>query len=118
MLRKMFGPTLENGEWRRRHNKEIRDAQMDRAVIALGKAGRVRWAGHVMRLGKGTILNVVIIGKPEERRPIGRPRWWDVNRKNINRIGAIEEEEEDRESWKRVSVWLRPLYGTDGHGSE
>jgi hypothetical protein len=57
------------GEWRKLHNEELRDLYSSPSIIRIMKA-RMRWAGHVARRGRrGTF-----VGKPEGRRPLGRPR--------------------------------------------
>ena len=66
------------------------------------KCRRIRWAGHVLRRDQDNILRQVVIGNPEGRRPRGRPRqkWWKQVRRDLERIGATEEDAEDRERWR------------------
>jgi hypothetical protein len=54
MLRRMFGPKRDEvtGEWRKLHNKELRDLYSSPSIIRMIKSGRMRWAGHVVRMGE------------------------------------------------------------------
>lgn len=104
VLRKIFGPILENGEWRRRHNIEIRNQYNDYDIIAQIKSRRLRWAGHVLRRDRGKLLKEAGLGVPEGKRPLGRPkrRWWDGVKTDISSLGATTEEAEDRELWRTL----------------
>uniref|UniRef100_A0A1B6EST2 Uncharacterized protein n=1 Tax=Cuerna arida TaxID=1464854 RepID=A0A1B6EST2_9HEMI len=104
ILRIIYGPTQENGEWRKRHNRQIRDLYKDYDVLAHIKARRIRWARHVLRRERGSLLKEISLGKPEGKWPLGRPkkRWWDNITRDIVKVGAAAEEAEDREmesSW-------------------
>ncbi|XP_054289925.1 uncharacterized protein LOC129005133 [Macrosteles quadrilineatus] len=68
------------------------------------KARRIRWAGHALRRERGSLLKEASIGKPEGKRPLGRPkkRWWDSVSRDVREVGAEVEEAEDRERWKAV----------------
>lgn len=103
VLRKIFGPVLENGEWRIRHNLELREVYKDPDVSAEVRSRRIRWAGHIMRREEGSLMKAVWRNTPEGRRPVGRPRnrWWDHVKKDIRRLGAEEAEAEDRILWRR-----------------
>lgn len=104
VLRKIFGPTKENGEWRIKHNKEIRDQYRENDVVAHVRSGRLRWAGHVLRREQGTLLKEAGCGVPDGRRPPGRPkrRWWDGVRADAGRIGTSMEEAENRGEWRKI----------------
>jgi hypothetical protein len=64
VLRRVFGPKRDEvtGEWRKLH------------ILRVVKSRRIRWAGHVARMGEGRVVYRVLAGKPEEKRPLGRPR--------------------------------------------
>ena len=72
------------GEWRKLHNEELNDLYSSPNIVWVVKSRRMRWAGHVARMGKDRGMHRVLVGKPEGKRPLGRPRrrWAgnDVNR--------------------------------------
>jgi hypothetical protein len=62
------------GGWRKLHNEELRDLYSSPSVIRIMKARRRRrWAGHVARMGERRNSYRLLVGKPEGRRPLGRP---------------------------------------------
>jgi len=86
VLRKVFGPKRDEvtGEWRKLHSEEFSDLYSLPNIVQVVKSRRMRWAGHVARMGKGRGVHRVLVGKPEGKRPLGRPRrrWED----NINHL--------------------------------
>jgi len=76
VLRRIFGPRREEvtEEWRRLHNEELNDLYSSPNTVRVTKSKRVRWAGHVARMGKERGMYRVLVGKPEGRRPLGIPR--------------------------------------------
>jgi hypothetical protein len=81
VLRRIFGPKRDEvtGEWRRLHNKELYALYSSRNVIQVMKSRRLRWAG---RMGERRGAYRALVGKPEGRRPLGRPRCrWEDNSK-------------------------------------
>ena len=72
VLRRVFGRKRDEvtGEWRKLHKEELRDLYSVRVV----KSRRMRWAGHVARMGEGRGVHRILVGKPEGKRPLGRPR--------------------------------------------
>jgi hypothetical protein len=80
VLRRVFGPKRDEvtGEWRKLHNEELRDLYSSPSIIRIIKSRRMRWAGHVARMGRRGTHNV-IRGNPEGKRPIGRRRRWVDN---------------------------------------
>ena len=81
MLRRIFGPRREEetGEWRRLHNEELNDLYPAPNIVRVIKSRRMRWAGHVARMGEEREEYRVLVGKPEGRRPLGRPRRRGVD---------------------------------------
>jgi hypothetical protein len=67
------------GEWRKLHNEEFHDLYSSSSIIRIIKARRMRWAGHVARIGDKRNVYRLLVGKPEGRRPLERPRrrWLD-----------------------------------------
>ena len=62
------------GEWRRLHNEELNDLYTSLNIVRVIKSRRMRWAGHVARMGEEREVYRVLVGKPEGKRPMGRPR--------------------------------------------
>ena len=75
VLRRIFGPKRAEviGEWRRLHNEELNDLYSPN-IVRVVKSRRMRWAGHVARMGEGRGVYRVLVGKQERKRPLGRPR--------------------------------------------
>jgi hypothetical protein len=76
VLRKIFGQKRDEvtGEWRKLHNEERRDLYSSQSIIRIIKSRRLRWAGHVARMGEKRNAYRLLVGKPEGKRPLGRPR--------------------------------------------
>jgi hypothetical protein len=87
VLRRIFGPRRDEvtAEWRRFHNEEIIDLYSSPNIVLVIKSRRMRWAGHVRRMGKERGVYRVLVGKPEGKRPLGRPRhrWVDNIRMDL-----------------------------------
>jgi hypothetical protein len=70
----------ETGEWRRLHNDELNDLYSSPNIVQMIKSSRMRWAGHVARMGEGRGAYRLLVGRPEGRRPLGRlRRRWEDN---------------------------------------
>jgi hypothetical protein len=82
VLRRVFGPKRDEvtGEWRKLHNEELNDLYSLPNIVRVVKSRRVRWAGHVARMGEDRGVYKVLVGKPEGKRPLRRQRRsWDDN---------------------------------------
>jgi hypothetical protein len=82
VLRRIFGPKRDEvtGEWRKLQNKELYALYSSPNIIRVMKSRRLRWEGHVARMGARTDAYRVLVGKPEGRRPLGRRRRrWEDN---------------------------------------
>jgi hypothetical protein len=75
VLRRIFGPKREEvtGEWRKLHNEELHNLYSSPNIIRMIKSRRMRWAGQVARMGEKRNAYRILVGKPEGRRPLGRP---------------------------------------------
>ena len=87
VLRGIFGPRRDEvtGEWRRLHNEELNDLYSSPNIVRVIKSRRMRWTGHVARMGEERGVYRVLVGKPEEKRPlvIPRRRWVDNIRMDL-----------------------------------
>jgi hypothetical protein len=91
VLRRIFGSKRDEvtEEWRRLHNKEIYALYSSPNIIRVIRSRRLRWAGHVARIGVRRGAYRALVGKPEGRRPLGRPRrrWKDNIKMDLREIG-------------------------------
>ena len=76
VLRRIFWPTRDEvtGKWRKLHNEELNELYSLPNIVRVIKLRRMRWAGHVACMGERTGVYRVLVGKPEGKRPLGRPR--------------------------------------------
>jgi hypothetical protein len=76
------------GEWRKLHNGELHNLYSSPDIIRQIKSTRMRWTGHVARTGEGRNLCGVLVGKPEGKRPLARPRrrWEDGIKMDLREI--------------------------------
>jgi hypothetical protein len=92
VLRRIFGPRSDEvtGEWRRLHNEELNDLYSLPNIVRVIKSRRMRWAGHVARMGEERGVYRVLVGKSEGKRPLGRPRrrWVDNIRMDLQGVGC------------------------------
>jgi hypothetical protein len=81
VLRRIFGPKRDEvtADWRKLHNEELHNLYSSPNIIRVIKSRRMRWAGHVARTGERRNAFRILEGKPEGKRPLGRPRrrWVD-----------------------------------------
>jgi hypothetical protein len=91
VLRRMFGPKRDEatGEWRKLHNEELHILYSSPNIIRQIKSRKMRWTGHVVRMGEERNVYRVLMGKPEGERPLGRPRrrWEDWIRMDLRETG-------------------------------
>jgi hypothetical protein len=91
VLRGIFGPKGDEvtGEWRKLHSGELHNLNSSPDIIRQIKLKRMWWAGHVARMGEGRNVYIVLVGKPEGKRPLERPRrrWEDGIKMDLREIG-------------------------------
>jgi hypothetical protein len=91
VLRRIFGPKRDGvtGAWRRLHNEERNNLCSSSYIVRVIKSRRMRWAGHVARMGEGRGAYRVLVGRREGRRPLGRPRlkWEDNIKMDLQEVG-------------------------------
>ena len=97
------------GEWRRLHDEELNDFYSSPNIVRVIKSRRMRWAGHVARMGEERGAFRVLVGKPEGKRPpLGRPRrrWVDNIRMDLQEVGCGYVDwiglVQDRERWRTL----------------
>jgi len=109
VLRRVFGPKRDavTGEWRKLHCEEFRDLYSLPNIVRVVKSRRMRWAGNVARMGEGRVVHRVLVGKPEGKRPLGRPRrrWEDNIKMDLQEMGGCGdwmELAQDRDGWRSL----------------
>jgi hypothetical protein len=118
LMRIQFGPKRDEviEEWRKLHNEELNDLYSSSSIIRIIKARRMRWAGHVARMGKKRNAYRLLVGKPEGRRPLGRPRrtWLHNIRMDLVELGWDDVDwiglAQDRGSWRALENSVLKLW--------
>jgi hypothetical protein len=90
VLRRIFGPEREeDGSWRKLHNDELHSLYSSPNIVKVIKSKTMRWTGHAARMGEGRGVYRVLVGRPEGKRPLGRPRsrWEDNIKMGLREIG-------------------------------
>jgi hypothetical protein len=92
VLRRVFGPKRDEvtGEWSKLHNEELNDLYSLPNIVYVVKSRRIRWAGHVARMGEDRGVHRVLVGKPKGKRPLGRlrHRWKDNIKMDLQEFGG------------------------------
>ena len=92
VLRRILGPERDEvtREWRTLHNEELNDLYSSTNIVRAIKSRRMRWAGHVAHMGKKRGVYRVLVGKPDGKRLLGRPRsrWEDDIKLNLQDVAG------------------------------
>jgi hypothetical protein len=110
VLRRIFGLKRDEvtGEWRKLHNEELRDSYSSPSIIRIIKLRRMRWAGYVTGMGKKRNAYRLLMGKPEGKGPLGRPRGRKVDniRMDLGEVGWGDVDwiglAQDRNRWRAL----------------
>jgi hypothetical protein len=124
VLRRVFGTKRDEvtEEWRKLHNEELNDLYTSPNIIHVLKFRRMRWAGHVACMGEGRGAYRILVGRPEGRRPLWRPRhrWEDNIKMDLLEVGwgGLDwiELAQDRDKWRALvnavmNLWVPQTAG-------
>ena len=117
VLREVFGHKRDEvtGECRKLHNEEMNDLYSLPNIVQVVKSRRMRWAGLVARMGEDRGVHRVLVGKPEGKRPLGRPRrrWEDNIKMDLQEVGGGHgdwmELAQDRDRWRALVGTVKNL---------
>jgi hypothetical protein len=100
VLRRIFGPKRDEvtGSWRKLHNEEPHNLYSSPNRIRMIKSRRMKWAGHVARMGATRNAYRTLVGKPERKRPLGRPRPRETEWDGMEWIDLTQ----DRDQWRAL----------------
>jgi hypothetical protein len=91
VLKRIFRPNRDEvtGGWRKLHNEEQRHLYSSASIIGIIKSRRMRWEGHVAQMGEKRNVYRLLVGKPERKRGLRRPRrrWVDKIKTVVGEIG-------------------------------
>ena len=99
------------GEWRKLHNEELNDLYCSPNIVRVIKSRRMRWAGHVARVGEGRGVYRVLVGKPDGKSLLGisRRRWEDNIKMDLQELGCGGmdwiELTQGRDRWRHLCMW-------------
>jgi hypothetical protein len=110
VLRRIFGPKRDEvtGGWIKLQNEELHGLYSSHSIVRVIKARRMRWAGHVARMGEVRGAYNMLVGRPEGRRPLGRPRcrWEDNIKLDLREVGFGDVDwihwAQDRDMWQAL----------------
>ena len=121
---RVFEPNRDEvtGKWGKLHNVELSDLYSLPNIVRVVKSRRMRWEGHVARMGQGRGVHRVPVGKPEGKRPLGRPRrrWGDNIKTGLQEVGGGCEDwmelAQDRDRWRAlvstvINFWVPKMRG-------
>ncbi|KAI5633037.1 hypothetical protein NE865_14255 [Phthorimaea operculella] len=117
IFRKILGPTQrEDGTWRSRKNLEMEQLISEPNIIGEIKSARLRWLGHVERMGEDRAAKRAYLGQPHGQRPVGRPRyrWIDEVQKDLGALQMADwrQAAQNREEWRNLVSEAKIHFGS------
>jgi hypothetical protein len=103
------------GGWRKLHDEELHNLYCSPSIIRMIKSRRMRWAGHVGRMGEKRKAYRILVGKPGGKRPLGRPRrrWEDIIEMDFRELGwgGMDwiDVAHDRNQWRALVITVMNL---------
>jgi hypothetical protein len=101
------------GEWRKLHNEELNDVYSLSNIVRVVNPRGMRWAGHVACMGDDRHVHRVLVGKPEGKRPLGRHRWEDNIKMDLQEVGGgcgdWMELAQDKDRWRALASMVKNL---------
>jgi transcription termination factor 2 len=115
MVLRVFGPKWDEvtAEWRKLYNEELNDLYSLPNIVRVVKSRRMRGAGHVARMEEDRGVHRILVGKPEGKRPLGRPRrrWKNNIKMDLQEVGGCGgdwmELAQDRDRWRALVGTVR-----------
>jgi len=116
-LRRIFGSRGDEvtGDLRKLHNEELNELYPSHNIVRVIKS-RMRWAGHVVHMWERRDVYIVLVGKPEARRPLGGPRrkWEDIIKMDLQEVGRVGVDcidlAQDRDRWRALVTAVMNLW--------
>jgi hypothetical protein len=110
VLRRIFGPKRDEvtGDWRKLHNEELNYLYSSSSIARMIRSRRMRWAEHVTCMGERRAVYRVLVGRPDGKRPLGRPRhrWGDSIKMAVQEVGCESMDwiklARDRDGWRAL----------------
>jgi hypothetical protein len=117
LLRRVVGPQGDEvtAEWRKLHNEELNDLYSLPNIVRVVKSRRMRWTWHVARMWEEGGVHRLLVGKPEEKRPLGTPRcrWKDDIKMDVPEVGGCRgdwmELAQDTDRWRAIVSTVKNL---------
>jgi hypothetical protein len=110
VLRRIFGPKRDEvtGDWGKLHNDKLHNLYSLSSIMRVTRSKRMRWERHVARMGEKRNACRILVGKPEGKKPIGRPRhrWVDNVKMDLRELGWCDMDWID---WVRIGTNGGPL---------
>jgi hypothetical protein len=90
ILRRIYGPICEVGQWRKRYERKLEELYFEPNVVNVIKSSRLRWAGHVVRMDEKELPKKILLTNPGGKRGRGQPklRWIDGVEEEAKKLGC------------------------------